>query len=192
MSIYAAFWSAIAASFAALSSAAIYLVQRRNLYELARPELILTNWTRREVSHNDRPCTILRIDNLRNIGKGSALHLYMNSFEVADDNRPTSVSSTRLMDVVPVGESVMISHDITVFWNNVSTTAESGKVLSTRIEITCYDTIGHHIHHTKYELLLSQDQNMLGGDTMAPGVHGRRYTSRESIRWRKLKHTFRR
>jgi hypothetical protein len=187
MSINAALWSAVAASFAAFSSAAIYVVQRRNLYEVVRPELVFTNWTRRDTLSGGRPCTIVRIDKIRNVGKGSALHLLMNSFRMADDDRPMSGSSARLIDIMPVGESIALGQEIIVFWNNVPAKTGSSKHLATPIEVTCYDTIGHHVHHTRYNLIVFQDENSAGMDMLAPGVFGRRHTSRESIRWRKVK-----
>jgi hypothetical protein len=48
--ITAAFWSAIAASFAALFSFITMMIQRRNLLESVRPDLILIGWDRRRES----------------------------------------------------------------------------------------------------------------------------------------------
>jgi hypothetical protein len=43
----AAMWSAVAASFAALSSFLIMLIHRQDLLESARPELVLSGWSRK-------------------------------------------------------------------------------------------------------------------------------------------------
>ena len=68
----AAFWSAVAASFAALSSLLIFLVQRRTLLESARPELILDGWSRETVGQGEGQHEVIAFQTIRNVGRGTA------------------------------------------------------------------------------------------------------------------------
>jgi len=69
--ITAATWSAIAASFSALSSFLIMLIHRRNLLESVRPELILDDWSRLAEGEGDTTHDVLVFTAVRNVGRGT-------------------------------------------------------------------------------------------------------------------------
>ena len=77
-SFTSAFWSAVAATFAALSSLLLMLIHRRNLIESIRPELVLTGWTRSERGERDKNREAIRIATIKNVGRGAALEIRMN------------------------------------------------------------------------------------------------------------------
>jgi hypothetical protein len=74
---YPVIWSAVAATFSALSSWLIWRTQRRNLLESVRPEIMLDQWVRRSLGEAEHKHEQLIFSELKNIGRGSALHLYV-------------------------------------------------------------------------------------------------------------------
>jgi len=51
------------------------LIQRRNLLESVRPELVLTGWGKREEGSGDSWHEVLTFNTIRNIGRGAAIHV---------------------------------------------------------------------------------------------------------------------
>jgi hypothetical protein len=87
-----AIWSAVAASFAALAAFLSFLTQRRNLLESVRPEIVLDGWTR--ISPG------LRFTSIRNVGRGSALHIVIVMTGVAKGEAPPPTSPARMPGIV--------------------------------------------------------------------------------------------
>jgi hypothetical protein len=50
-------------------------IQRRNFLEFVRPEIVLEGWARGNIDGQD----VLSFETVRNVGKGVALHIYMNA-----------------------------------------------------------------------------------------------------------------
>jgi len=73
---FAAFWSAIAATFAAASSFLIYRTQVKNLRYSARPDIVLSNWTRTITQNGDNDK--ISFSEVENIGNGTAEHIYIS------------------------------------------------------------------------------------------------------------------
>ena len=94
----AAIWSAVAASFAALSSFLMMLIQRRNLMESVRPEMVLTGWSRREEGQGDAAHEVIAIQMIKNVGRGPALNIMLTSGQpvVADRSAPALAYSFAL------------------------------------------------------------------------------------------------
>ena len=92
-SIAPTIWSAVAASFAALSAVLMVFIQHRNLVESARPELVLAGWSRK-VGQGEGAHDVIAFQTIRNVGRGPALHLSLNAHHMTD-NRSTAVMASR-------------------------------------------------------------------------------------------------
>lgn len=122
----AAIWSAVAASFAALSSVLIMMIQRRNLLESARPELVLIGWSRQACGQGDAAHEILGFERIKNVGRGPALHIVLNSSQIAN-NRPTAAMSTLRLPILAPNEESPIDGRISLWWKNVEPNREGHK-----------------------------------------------------------------
>jgi hypothetical protein len=164
----AAFWSAIAASFAALSSFLIYRMQLRNFRFSVRPDIVLENWSRRK--DENKNCEIISFTEIENIGSGTAQHIYINSFEKADDDRPTYFMSTVREPVLAKEKKATVNAEISIFWRSVPINKTGSKHLSIKILVLYWDTAG--IRHSKpYNLFVVEDtKTHIVTDALAPGI----------------------
>lgn len=163
----AAIWSAIAASFAALSSFLIYRTSLRNLRLTARPDIILEKWSRvSEDTGNEK----IRFSEIGNIGNGTAQHIYINSFATTEDDRPTYSMSTSRVPVLAKDANIPVNNEIHICWKNVPEAKNGSKHLSINIKILYWDTIG--IRHAKqYRLFVLEDRNgLIATGSIAPGI----------------------
>ena len=186
MNVDAAVWSAVAASFAALSSFLTMRIQRRNLLESARPEIVIDLWGRSNRGEDDSACEVITFGSLRNIGKGPALHVTLNSSTMSGD-RPTSVLSTTRYTIIGPGETQRLTGEIIVWWKNVKDQT-GGKYLPITIVIWSWDSHGVR-HETTYILFVTEHENMVAGShEVAPGVAlTTRTTESVPVWWLKLK-----
>jgi heme exporter protein D len=181
----AAIWSAVAASFAALSSFLIMLIQRRNLLESVRPELVLIGWTRTAEGQVDAAHEVIAFQTIKNVGRGAALHIHLNAFhEVA--HRPTAVLSTTRIPILATNEATDVNRRIVVSWQNVEPN-EGVKHLAITITIFCWDSRGMR-HETRYSLFAVElSPHVVVADEIAPGVVlTHRTTTTRSVRVLKL------
>ncbi len=164
----AAIWSAVAASFAALSSFLIYRTGLKNLRVSCRPDIILENWSR-PVKKKGKPEEI-SFTEIQNIGNGTAQHVYINSFSNNDDNKPSYFMSTSRVPVIPKGEKILVDNVINIFWENVVADEAGRKKLSVQIKILYWDIIG--IRHSKsYDLFVVENiENTYVSHPIAPGI----------------------
>src|SRR5687767_151938 len=86
-------WSAVAASFSALSATVMVMIQRRNLLESVRPEIVLVGWGRKNWKMEKVDCEIVSFSHVKNVGRGPALHVYMNGSQI-EENLPQAIMST--------------------------------------------------------------------------------------------------
>lgn len=166
----AAIWSAVAATFAALSSFMIMLIQRRNLLESVRPELVLTGWNKTLVQFADNKLyEVLTFNTIRNVGRGAALQVYFFSDPEVSGTPCVSSFSTILIPIVASNDTMAIDGKITLYWNNVKEEANGARIIHITINMYCWDTSGMR-HETQY--MLTAYKNMVGGnDDIAPGVY---------------------
>lgn len=167
----AAIWSAIAATFSAIAATTVMRIQHRNMLDSARPELILTGWDRKIRQEGDRKYEIITFHKIRNVGKGSALHLYINASKIIND-RPVAFLSTQRLSILPANEEYEINGEITLFWDNVPTHDSAHKYLSIEIQIYSWCSRGYR-HETIYNLLAVEPfKNYIfaGSCEIAPGV----------------------
>ncbi len=173
----AAIWSAIAASFAALSSFLILLILRRNLLESVRPELVLTDWNRRVEGEGNAAHDLISFQTIRNVGRGTALHIHLSAAHISE-NRPIAILSTVRLSILPADEASKINGEIAVWWKNVNPDAQGHKHLPITVVIFCWDSRGMR-HETRYSLFASEpSKNVVMTDLIAPGVM---LTSRTTI-----------
>jgi hypothetical protein len=162
----AAHWSAVAATFSALSSLLIMMIQRRNLLESARPELVLGGFDR-VVHPNGSDLIVFR--EIKNVGRGPALHLHFESFGTVD-NRPTFVMASARLPIVAANETIPLNAQIHLWWENVPE-KDGSQQLFVPITITCWDSRDFR-HKTRYQLFavaLSPNKAHVM-DSIAPGV----------------------
>ena len=164
-----AIWSAVAASFAALSSFLIMLIQRRNLYESARPELVMDGWTRQTRGTDDSAHEVISFTNIRNIGRGPALNIHINSF-AEHDNRPTAVMSTCRLPILAANEILSVAGEIVVWWKNVPPQTDGLKLLFIEITILCWGArnVRYDTTYNLFVVPLSPTQGVT--NAIAPGV----------------------
>lgn len=164
-----AIFSAIAASFAALSSFFILLIQRRNLLESARPELVLTGWNRRVEGEGDAAHDRISFQTIKNVGQGAALHIHLSTLHV-NEKRPTAMLSTVRLPILATDEASNINGEIVVWWKNVKPDARGHKHLPITVVIFCWDSRGMR-HETRYSLLAVESlMNVSVSDEIAPGL----------------------
>jgi hypothetical protein len=162
----AAIWSAVAATFAAFSAFMTMLIHRRNLLDAARPEIVLTDWTREQRTQGETSYEVVSFRKIRNIGRGIALGIYINCAE----NRgpfPLAVMSTIRIPILPVGEHVDVDGSIMIWWKNVES-RDAMKWVSPAITIMSWDSRDIR-HETTYKLFVVQD-GIVASDILAPGV----------------------
>ena len=165
-----AIWTAVAAMLAVLISGLILLIQRRNLLESARPELVLTGWSRRVEGEGDAAHDRICFQTIGNVGRGVALHVNIGAFHKVD-TRPTAVMSTMSLPILAVDENKDVNGEIIVWWKNVIPDGQRHKHLAIVIKILCWDTRGMR-HETRYNLFAIQPSpdTVVVPDPVAPGV----------------------
>jgi hypothetical protein len=167
----AAIWSAIAATFSAIAAITIMRIQHRNMLDSARPELVLTGWDRKTIQQGDPKYEVITFNKIRNVGKGSALHVYINSSKIIHD-RPAAVLSTKRLSILPANEEYEINGEITLFWDNVPSDDSGHKYLPIDIQIYSWSSRGYR-HETIYTLMAVEPfKNCIfaGSCEIAPGV----------------------
>lgn len=142
-------WSAIAASLAAVAALVMMLIQRQNLRESIRPELVLDGWSHITAGQGSSAYDIIAFQTVRNVGQGAALHINLDCHHEID-NYPTAGMSTRRLAILAPGESHNLNGEIIVYWKNVS--GDSGsKSLSITVKILCWNSRSV-VHETLYKL----------------------------------------
>jgi hypothetical protein len=164
-----AIWSAVAASFAALSAFLSFLTQRRNLLESVRPEIVLEGWSRSFHGEGEAHHERLRFATIRNVGRGSAFHVNIATLVPPKEPAPTAISeNVRLAIVPPSDERVLVEGDILLFWGNIPEHVPGRKYLSTTVTVFYWDSRGMR-HQTNYVLLIANTGTPLPNE-IAPGV----------------------
>ncbi len=182
----AAAWSAAAAIFAAASSFMIFLIQRGNLLESVRPELVLTDWERRVEGEGAAAREVRYFRNIRNVGRGAAMHVRINLNWSGDPT--TAALGTISRPILAPDEGSQIDAEISLWWQNVAP-HKAGRLIPINLVIFCWDSRGRR-YETRYSLLVVELRENVGvQDPIAPGVmlHSRRVTSR-SVRFLKIAH----
>lgn len=189
----AAIWSAVAASLSALSAFLVMRIQRRNLLESVRPEIVLTGWGRQTKGAGDSAHDVITVQILRNVGRGPALSVVVNATGTFRENRPTYGMSTVYLPIVAPNETVDINSEIGVWWKNVAAVEGDDRYVGLRVRIHCWDSRGMR-HETRYTAVASQrTHHVVMANAVAPGLMlSTRVTVTRSVRLLKFVGLFRR
>ena len=166
----ASIWSAIAASFSAITAISMLCIQRINQLDAARPNIVLSGWERKKRPGSDRKHEYLCFKSIKNIGRGPALHVYINSSKI-HENRPLAILSTKRLSILPAGEEQEINGEISMFWKNVAE-RDGAKYLPIEIEVFSWCSKNYR-HQTSYKLMVVQSVEghvAMACDEVAPGV----------------------
>lgn len=165
----AAQWSAVAATFSAISAFGSMLINRRNLLEAARPELVLSGWHRASSGSGENAHEILSFSSIKNVGRGPAIHVVINCFHLVAD-RPVAVMGTERLPILAPGGSENVTAHIALWWKNVPTGGNGARLLSFPITVLSWDSRGFR-HETTYRLnAIELSPTVSIGDEIAPGV----------------------
>jgi hypothetical protein len=166
VNVSAAVWSAVAGTSAALAALLLWRTEQKSFRHSARPELVLGGWQRLQVSDGPERIAFSMIEN---VGRGPALHVHINSFSLADDDRPKTVMSTIRESLIAAGSHVKVEGVISIWWSNVAGSPGS-KLAPISIDMLCWDTTGVR-YRTEYQLMLVETPHRVGlADAVAPGV----------------------
>jgi len=117
---YTAVWSAVAATFSALSAFTVMRIQRRNLLESVRPDLFPVEWSRSVPGHGGSKHEVVKFKYVTNVGRGTAFNVVVAGWVTSEagDFPPALVYTYRIAVVAP-GESVKVDEGIEVWWDNI-------------------------------------------------------------------------
>jgi len=145
------------------------LIQRWNLLESVRPELVLTGWARRAEGQGDAAHEVIAFQTLRNVGRGVALNIILNAAHIIA-NRPAAVLSTTRLPILAANEEKDLNGEIFVWWKSVEPGDRGYKYLPITVVIFCWDSRGMR-HETRYNLFAVELLPNVGvSDAIAPGV----------------------
>jgi hypothetical protein len=163
------------------------MIQRRNLLESVRPELVIPLWDRWKAKPGDLGCEVVSFRTIKNVGRGAALHIHLQAFHEVD-NRPTIVLPTTRLPILAANEEISVDGEITLWWQNVEPNDSGFKDLSINLSAFCIDARGMR-HETRYDLhVVELGANVAVMDEIAPGVMlGSRTTTTRSVRFLRLK-----
>lgn len=183
MTFTAATWSAIAATLSATAAFLLWRTEQRSFLHTARPEVVVTGWSRNSSTAPDK----ITFSAVENVGTGSALHVYMNAFSIADDDRPMVTMSTMRESLISPGNKVTVNGVITIWWKNIAGSPGS-KTVPINMKVYCWDTTGVR-YLTKYNILVIEpSETVIATDEIAPGVMlGTRSVEAEAVWKLKLK-----
>lgn len=164
-------------------------VQRPNLVESVRPEIVLKGWTQ------DEP-NCLRFTKIKNVGRGTAFDLHVSC---DTKNRPIQARLTSVPDflLIEANQELDAQGEIRLLWDSVEL-KEDQKYLHFDLVILCWDSINQR-HLVRQSVLVDYTTvkmaNELGlpAEAMPRGVSfGPRARYTEPVRWLKLKAKLRR
>src|SRR3989337_2362712 len=183
LNVSAALWSAIAATLAAITTVLLWRTEQQSFRHSARPDLVLAGWQRSQDSKEPSGPERIVFSAIENVGRGPALHVHINSFSLADDDRPKTVMSTIRQSLIATGSRVSVQGEISIWWNNVARSPGS-KSVPLSIDILCWDTTGVR-YHSEYKLFVVElSPSVDVADSIAPGVMLATRTVTQAPVWR--------
>jgi len=168
--------AAIAAMFSALSAFFSRRIQRDNLRESVRPELVLLGWSRTPPAKPGGPDIII-FTAIKNVGRGSAFNIWIQ----AD---PAGMT-TRRFSLLAVNDEITVGNGHIAVWL-------TGEVAAVTVKVTCWDSRRNE-YETRYLLtVISLSHPSMLIDPIAPGVIDTRTTIMRPAWWLKWRGRFRR
>jgi hypothetical protein len=200
-----AIWSAIAATFSALSAFIMVMIHRRNLLDAARPELVITGWKRAtELDDGGQPYESITFATIRNIGRGAAFNVYAGSkLQAVGDHLLVGGPGT-VVAVIPAGEKEDVEGYVQTYvhWDRLKRGSSHVRTVDIPITLRSVDARGMQ-HSTEYLLQVFDESHwaqytiqhphvrlLAFSDDIAPGIRmlHRRTTTRPMWRVRLTRH----
>jgi len=167
--VSAAGWSAIAASFAALSAFMTMRIHRRNLLDSVRPELVLTGWARLAEGLGDSAHEVIAFRSIRNVGRGPAFNVWLECLHESNNRLTASMMTTRL-PILAAGEVADVDSEILIWWMNVEPDETLSRRLHVSVRVVCFDSQNRR-HKTEYSLHVEEiAPGVAVADALFPGV----------------------
>lgn len=163
-----AFWSAVAATFAALSSLLNVRIQRRNFLESVRPELVLEEWSRNP-NKTDPDKETIHFRKIRNVGRGAALHVFIGADGKSGAAQVAFMHQVGLPIIAP-NDGAAVNGSIRIFWKDVVPNRDGQKFVTLHISMHCIDSHGlrHEIHYRLGAIERRDDAAV--ANAIAPGL----------------------
>jgi hypothetical protein len=179
--------AAIAAMFSALSSWLIWRVQRSNLLESVRPELVLLYWTRENQgdlpTHNAR--SVISFSAIKNVGRGTAFNIWLRVLH--PEYGRYSMGTIRHPILATGEEHVPADARIVVWFKDAET-----KVVRVPLAVSSRDSRGNE-YVTLYDLLVVRADIPFAGGILAENLDTTRTTTMTTarrLRWRASRNRF--
>jgi hypothetical protein len=171
-----AFWSAMAAIASAISAFLVMRIQRTNLLESVRPELVLMDWERSK----EGAWQTIYVKTVKNIGRGAAFNVRINAHQQRDGRTVAGMNTALKVILAPGEEWHLPDPDLSLYWDNVPE-HRGLKWMTVTIKLLSWDSRGHR-HLTRYDLgITNKSDNMVAGaDLIVPGVSAQRSTTSRS------------
>lgn len=167
-----AFWSAVAASFAAFSSFLLYRIHRLKLLDSVQPELVPTGWqVGRTRGEGDKKTTEIRFSSLRNVGRGISLNTSVTVWGGSME-APTALGGGLRPGMIPPGEESSVDGRIHVWWRNALRVRDGPR--RAFFELTIHSWDSRDIRHERIVHLLaieSPEHITAGAKLLAPGLY---------------------
>jgi hypothetical protein len=172
-------WSAFGAICSATCAFLVWKIQRRNLLESVRPELVLSDW-HRSTQFPGQPSEfeLIEFRKIWNYGRGCAFRILINEADsplLLLPNPPATVMtfSTQVLAPTAPNNCAEIQGRIHVYWNNVA----GPKHLRIKLDIGYSDTRDNR-YRTFYSLSIAQDPATYPAPwNIAPGMTAHRATT---------------
>lgn len=126
------------------------VIQRRNLLESVRPEIVIDGWSRVEKGDGEHWHELLEFTSIRNVGRGPALNVILRS-DVADP--PFAVADSKSIAVIATNQKADVRGSILLFWSNAQEIHSGVKFLPIHLEILFWDTRNQR-HQCVYRLMV--------------------------------------
>lgn len=161
--------AALAATFSAIAAFLSWRTGKQNFRHSARPELVLNDWNRSPDPNTSSVPERISFSMIENVGRGPALHVYINSCSFADDGRPMTTMSTIQQSLIAPTSRASVPSEISIRWNTIPGSPGS-KSAQISIDIFCWDTTGVR-YHTQYNLVVvEQSPNVSVANEIAPVI----------------------
>jgi hypothetical protein len=145
-----AFWSAIAAFGSLATTFMVMLIERRNLIESVRPELVLTGLDRSIEGKNQSTREFIHFKGIKNVGRGVAMQAIVSCDNVNSEGKSLASGGSGLIPVVAVNEEVEADCEFSIWWNNVT---DNQKFMVVKIVILYWDVAGMR-YETTYHVAI--------------------------------------
>ena len=172
---YTAVWSAVAASFSALSAFLVMLIQRRNLVETVRPELIPLDWTRFEQGEGESRHEIIAFRKIRNVGRGAAFNVHISTKQtLKEGDFPTVLMPGFRTAVIAPNESIDVDGRVVVWWKNIKIKEDGPPhkyaFITMTISFTDARDVRHFTDYSAFAVYPAEAMVGLNDGDLAPGL----------------------